>query len=99
VHQTAAGQAYDEDLAQCKECLLALCFVRGGGVSHVALGDFISFVTTQDFISPVDFGCLRSTEVEVITEHFLLAAYADPSCYSHICHFDSSTAPDTYNEA
>lgn len=37
--------------------------------------------------------------VDVITEHFLLAAYADPSQFTRIRHFDLSQPPDTYSEA
>lgn len=61
---------------------------------RIHLGDFISFVAMQDFILPLDLECLWLAEVDIITEHFLLAAYADPSQFSCIQHFDPSTAPD-----
>lgn len=48
----------------------------------------------QDFILPLDLECLWLAEMDIITEHFLLAAYADPSQFSCIQHFDPSTAPD-----
>lgn len=100
IHRMAAGHAYDEDLAHHKECLLTLQSACGpGDISHVLLGDFISFVVIQDFICPLEFECLWSAEVDTINESYLLAAYIDPSRFSRIHHFDPSTAPDTYNEA
>jgi hypothetical protein len=100
IRRTATGQAYDEDLAKRKERLLALRSARTtGSLSHVVLSDFISFVAVQDLILPADFECLRSAEVDFITEHFLLAAYADPSRFTRIRHFDLSQPPDTYSEA
>ena len=59
IHRTAAGQAYDEDLAHHKKCLLVLQSTCGpGDVSHVLLGDFISFISIQDFICQLEFECL-----------------------------------------
>ena len=99
VNRTEVGKAYDRNLAQHKERLVALRRGRDhGGATNLALNDFISYIATEDFIVPSDFSCLRSHEHDIIHEHFLLAYYADPTRFQRIRLHDLSKPPDTYSK-